>query len=35
MLARKGYPAEVCYRVVREELDRLGRDLSEVPESSP
>ena len=25
MLARKGYPAGVCFRVVREELDRLGR----------
>jgi regulatory protein len=35
MLARKGYPASVCFRVVREELDRLGHrtdDLVDPPD---
>jgi regulatory protein len=35
MLARKGYPAGVCFRVVREELDRLGHrtdDLVDPPD---
>ncbi|MDX6300160.1 MAG: regulatory protein [Nocardioidaceae bacterium] len=35
MLARKGYPAAVCFRVVREELDRLGHrtdDLVDPPD---
>ncbi len=27
MLARKGYPAGVCFRVVREELERLGHEV--------
>jgi regulatory protein len=27
MLARKGYPASVCFRVVREELEALGHSL--------
>ncbi|MGA8208552.1 MAG: regulatory protein RecX [Nocardioidaceae bacterium] len=30
MLARKGYPAGVCFRVVREELDRLGHDVEDL-----
>ena len=30
MLARKGYPAGVCFRVVREELDRLGDDTEDL-----
>ncbi len=33
MLARKGYPAGTCFRVVREELDRLGHDTEDVHES--
>jgi regulatory protein len=32
MLARKGYPASTCFRVVREELDRLGHDTEDVHE---
>jgi len=37
LLARKGYPASVCFRIVREELealgmDDLGRDASELPD---
>ena len=32
MLARKGYPAGTCFRVVREELDRLGHDTEDVHE---
>ena len=35
MLARKGYPAGVCFRVVREELERHGHevdDLGELPD---
>ncbi len=32
MLARKGYPAGVCFRVVREELDRLGHDTDDLHE---
>jgi len=31
MLARKGYPAAVCFRVVREELDALGHDVGDLP----
>jgi regulatory protein len=27
MLARKGYPAGVCFRVVREELESLGHEM--------
>ena len=34
MLARKGYPASVCYRVVREELDSLGHDVADLAEPS-
>ena len=34
MLARKGYPAAVCYRVVREELDSLGHDVADLAEPS-
>jgi regulatory protein len=30
LLARKGYPAGVCLRVVREELDRLGEDTEDL-----
>jgi regulatory protein len=30
MLARKGYPAGLCFRVVREELDRLGHDTADL-----
>jgi regulatory protein len=30
MLARKGYPAGLCYRVVREELDRIGHDTEDL-----
>ncbi len=30
MLARKGYPAGVCFRVVREELDRLGEETDDL-----
>ena len=33
MLARKGYPAGVCFRVVREELATLGHDTDDVHES--
>jgi regulatory protein len=33
MLARKGYPAGVCFRVVREELANLGHDTDDVHES--
>ena len=32
MLARKGYPAGVCFRVVREELEAVGHDTSDVHE---
>jgi regulatory protein len=32
MLARKGYPAGLCFRVVREELDRLGHATDDLPE---
>jgi regulatory protein len=32
MLARKGYPAGVCFRVVREELDALGHDTDDLPD---
>ena len=32
MLARKGYPAGVCFRVVREELAGLGHDTDDVHE---
>jgi regulatory protein len=34
MLARKGYPAGTCFRVVREELDRLGHDTDDRWEAS-
>lgn len=34
MLARKGYPAAVCYRVVREELHSLGHDVADLAEPS-
>jgi regulatory protein len=34
MLARKGYPAGTCFRVVREELDRLGHDTDDLWEAS-
>ncbi|MEP7090987.1 MAG: regulatory protein RecX [Nocardioidaceae bacterium] len=30
MLARKGYPAGVCFRVVREELDAVGHDTDDL-----
>ena len=30
MLARKGYPSSVAFRVVREELDAYGHDTSEI-----
>jgi regulatory protein len=30
MLARKGYPAEVCFRVVREELATLGHETDDL-----
>ncbi len=30
MLARKGYPAGTCFRVVREELDRVGHDTADL-----
>lgn len=30
MLARKGYPAGVAFRVVREELDAAGRDTDDL-----
>ena len=33
MLARKGYPAGVCFRVVREELATLGHDTDDVHEN--
>jgi regulatory protein len=32
MLARKGYPPGVAFRVVREELERAGHDTSDVVE---
>ena len=32
MLARKGYPAGVCFRVVREELEALGHDTDDLGE---
>jgi regulatory protein len=32
MLARKGYPAGVCFRVVREELDTLGYGTDDLHE---
>ena len=34
MLARKGYPAGVCFRVVREELDRLGHDTDDLTDDA-
>jgi hypothetical protein len=34
MLARKGYPSSVAFRVVREELESIGHDASDVIESS-
>jgi regulatory protein len=34
MLARKGYPAGVCFTVVREELEALGHDADELSELS-
>ncbi|CAN5510522.1 hypothetical protein BH10ACT10_BH10ACT10_10560 [soil metagenome] len=34
LLARKGYPAGVCFRVVREELDRLGDDTDDLHEDA-
>ena len=30
MLARRGYPAGLCFRVVREELDRLGHHTDDL-----
>jgi hypothetical protein len=30
MLARKGYPPGVAFRVVREELERAGHDTEDV-----
>ena len=33
LLARKGYPAGVCFRVVREELATLGHDTDDVHET--
>ena len=33
MLARKGYPAGVCFRVVREELERSGHDTDDLAET--
>jgi len=30
MLARKGYPADVCFRVVREELATLGHETDDL-----
>jgi regulatory protein len=30
MLARKGYPSGLCFRVVREELDRLGYESDDL-----
>jgi regulatory protein len=33
MLARKGYPAGICFRVVREELAALGHDTDDVHET--
>lgn len=32
MLARKGYPAGICFRVVREELEALGHDTDDIGE---
>jgi regulatory protein len=32
MLARKGYPASVCLRVVREELEAVGHDTGDMPD---
>ena len=32
MLARKGYPAGVSFRVVREELEALGHDTASISE---
>jgi regulatory protein len=32
MLARKGYPAGVCFRVVREELEACGHDTDDLGE---
>ena len=31
MLARKGYPAGIAFRVVRDELDALGHDTDDLP----
>jgi regulatory protein len=33
MLARKGYPAGVAFRVVREELEAAGSDVDDLPDS--
>jgi regulatory protein len=35
MLARKGHPAGVCFRVVREELDAFGHDVDDLPLDDP
>jgi regulatory protein len=34
LLARKGYPAGLCYRVVREELSTAGRDTTVLDEAA-
>jgi len=34
MLARKGYPASVCFQVVREELDRVGHRTDDLVDPS-
>ena len=33
VLARKGYPASVCYQVVRAELDRIGQDTTDLDQA--
>jgi regulatory protein len=35
MLARKGHPPGVCFRVVREELDAYGHDVDDLPLDEP
>lgn len=35
MLARKGHPAGVCFRVVREELDACGHDVDDLRLEEP
>jgi regulatory protein len=35
MLARKGYPAGMCFRVVREELDRLDGETGDLDDDLP